>query len=424
MKTKNLYLSVAFLLVAITAYAQEFKEGTLVDKYPKVEWLKGDPVTDLDPSKIYIVECWATWCGPCRAAMPHLSELHRKYGDKVIFIGQNVRETDLEKVKEFVHGKGDQMAYRVAYAGNTKSDFMQNWYLAAGIEGIPTTIIIKNNRVVWITHPDMLSEAIMKHLIADDFSRESALNIWRQNDEFSLMETYRGKNYEEALHLADKILSGDPFNSTALMLKDGILEKTGRQEEREKFLKETHEVRFDGTVSYLYYGKLMQDERFQTIIELVAADLKRAKEENQERLNIIANGYTAYMKNGNTQGAIDFLRSIIAENRPDELFCISILWMAAYDVTPTPELDELFFMTAMKYLNDYTLEPYYLFQMALYYFDKQQLPQAIALVDAEWARFLVKAADPAAIKVLEQLSRKLHNGERPGEEDLEELMKD
>lgn len=98
----------------MVASAQEFKVGTRVDSYPAVEWIKGTPVTDLDPAKVYIVECWATWCAPCRAAMPHVNELHNKYGDRIVVIGQNVRETDRDAVRSFVAGKGDDMAYRVA----------------------------------------------------------------------------------------------------------------------------------------------------------------------------------------------------------------------------------------------------------------------------------------------------------------------
>src|SRR5438045_289765 len=32
------------------------------------KFIKGEPVTELEKGKIYVIECWATWCGPCDAA--------------------------------------------------------------------------------------------------------------------------------------------------------------------------------------------------------------------------------------------------------------------------------------------------------------------------------------------------------------------
>src|SRR5262245_45990939 len=65
------------------------------DKAPALaidKWVKGTPVKAFEPGKTYVVEFWATWCGPCVATMPHISELQSKYKDKVTFIGVNVWE--------------------------------------------------------------------------------------------------------------------------------------------------------------------------------------------------------------------------------------------------------------------------------------------------------------------------------------------
>ncbi len=39
------------------------------------KWVKGNPVESFAKDQVYVVEFWATWCGPCLANMPHLASL-------------------------------------------------------------------------------------------------------------------------------------------------------------------------------------------------------------------------------------------------------------------------------------------------------------------------------------------------------------
>ena len=61
-------------------------------------WIQGEPVTMFDRDHAYLVEFWATWCGPCRATIPHLNQLYRAFKDKnLVVIGQNIWESASEE---------------------------------------------------------------------------------------------------------------------------------------------------------------------------------------------------------------------------------------------------------------------------------------------------------------------------------------
>src|SRR5947199_9364455 len=112
---RQLAAAVAALVLAATAARAEGVLG-IGDPAPKLEvkeFVKGEPVKSLEKGKVYVVEFWATWCGPCRATIPHLTELQKKHKD-VTFIGVSIYESDPKAVKPFVEEMNDKMDYRVA----------------------------------------------------------------------------------------------------------------------------------------------------------------------------------------------------------------------------------------------------------------------------------------------------------------------
>jgi thiol-disulfide isomerase/thioredoxin len=84
--------------------------------------------------KTLFINLWASWCGPCRAEMPHISELYKSLEKEptieFLLVGL---DNDIEKSRKFLEGKS--WSFPTAHASFGLNSSLQS-------SSIPTTLVV------------------------------------------------------------------------------------------------------------------------------------------------------------------------------------------------------------------------------------------------------------------------------------------
>ena len=159
MKTK-LIGAVICLFAFLTAHGAEkqiWAKSFLNQKAPDLvveKWLTKEPDRK---GKFVLIDFWATWCGPCRKAIPELNALHKKFGDKLVVIG--LSDEPEEKVTSMTDPKIEYFS-AIDTQKRTKN--------AVGVKGIPHCMIIDPQGIVrWEGFPLLDGHELTEKVVAD-----------------------------------------------------------------------------------------------------------------------------------------------------------------------------------------------------------------------------------------------------------------
>lgn len=92
--------------------------------------------------KVVFINFWASWCPPCRAEMPSLNELYKKFKNDTSFVFLFINEDD-DKAKAVSYIKNNHFSFPIFYtSGNVPEEVFKGT--------LPTTIVInKEGKIVF-----------------------------------------------------------------------------------------------------------------------------------------------------------------------------------------------------------------------------------------------------------------------------------
>lgn len=167
-------------------------------------WLNAPrPLTLADlRGRVVILEFWATWCGPCRAVIPHLAELNKKYGSAGLTIISVTSEAKGGPVEPFV--RDNNMVWNIGIDPDRSTSGTY------AVTGIPHGLLIDvEGNVVWEGHPASLPE---DRLVAELRKVDASYRITGGQPYSEAMnpviDQLRRERYDEAIDRAKALAGG------------------------------------------------------------------------------------------------------------------------------------------------------------------------------------------------------------------------
>ena len=158
-KTTLLVVLAAFIALTLPAAEKKrlWAKSILGEKAPELvveKWLSQEPDRK---GKFVLIDFWATWCGPCRKAIPELNSFHKKFGDKLVVIG--ISDEKESTVKSFANPKIDYFNAIDTQARTKKK---------VEVKGIPHVLLIDPEGIVrWEGYPLLDGHELTEKVVSD-----------------------------------------------------------------------------------------------------------------------------------------------------------------------------------------------------------------------------------------------------------------
>lgn len=204
------------LLLAAPAFAQEVGE-----KAPDVDvtqWMAGEPLKleDCADKKVVVLGFFATWCEPCKKALPVIARVNEAWKDKDVEVA-GIASESAEDLKKFL--EATPLTFRVACDGdgNTTGPYMAALRSRTTVHTPYAYVIDKTGSVAWRGPVGSGLERAIERVVSGKLDAAKAKAV--EELQKSVTDSLRSNDLDQAASDADKLLDSDPGNEAGIDAK-------------------------------------------------------------------------------------------------------------------------------------------------------------------------------------------------------------
>lgn len=193
---KKLIYILTFLTIGNTYAQSNIKVNEKAPEINITDWIENVPRDKNLSDKYIVLEFWATWCGPCIEAVPHMNKIQQEFNQEDLYY-ISITDESIDKIERSLK--------RIDFNSIVVTDLTKKTQInfGDGIKGLdtyPLTVLIDKTGIIkWIGEPKNLNSATMSKFLSNnntenaDYNLDNGVVQKEQNQTFDLKDLLSNK---------------------------------------------------------------------------------------------------------------------------------------------------------------------------------------------------------------------------------------
>jgi thiol-disulfide isomerase/thioredoxin len=269
---KNFLILVLLFFVQIALCQSNIKLNQKAPQITISDWVLNVPKDKNLNNKFIVLEFWATWCGPCIKAVPHLNEIQERTKHKDLYF-ISITDESVEKI--------NRISKRIIFNSIVVSDQSKKTHInfGNGIDGLevyPFTVLIDNKGIIkWIGSPVSLTEEIVNDFLYAKLTPSNAFEKIEAIETVITSNVSLVTSYDEEFNEFLKLYKNKDILFNFKILKTESLDQSASNLNKNAFL----------------YNSITIKEIFSEILKYNPNQIEITEELNKQRYKLVYKNY-------------------------------------------------------------------------------------------------------------------------------------